>query len=437
MSNTIISQAENFTASLNGTEVLETKGARSSALQYLQQNGLPVKKNEEYKFTFFSDAVDKKFSEAQIGKEVEISKTEVQELFDLPENSQSIVFVNGRLRLDLSDLSKVEETVSFSDFASYQEKHPGKVEGQLGKYADVQKDAFTAWNTVYANNGLVVDVPNKTVLDTPIFLLHVTDTRDGAASIGFPRTLINVGTSCQVELLSFYRTIGEGNSLVNEVNEIVLGENTKVTFNKVQDDVNHAYAIGETKVYQPSNSVFTSNTITVSGAVLRNNLNIDVDGQGSEANMNGLYLTKGTTHVDNHTTVDHIQPNSNSNELYKGIMDEKSRGVFNGKIYVRSEAQKTNAFQSNNNILLSDQAIVNTKPQLEIWADDVKCSHGCTTGQMDEEAVFYLRARGIGEADARALILKAFASDVIEKVENEWLSEYLDKIIVDRLAISQ
>lgn len=435
MSNTIISQAESFAASLNGTEVLETKGRRSSALENLKQNGLPVKKSEEYKFTFFTDAVEKKFSSAKLGPSSTISKEEVYQLFQLPSGAQTVVFVNGHLRLDLSTLEEAMGSLNFHDFSSYQQAHPGKLEDQFGKYADANKDAFTAWNTIYANEGLVVEVPKNRVSKVPVFLLHVTDTRNESSVIGFPRALYSIGNNCEVEFLSMYRTLGEGNSLINEVNEIILGENTQVTFNRIQDDVDHAYAIGETKVYQPSNSTFTGTTVTVSGAIIRNNLNIDIDGQGSEANMYGLYLTKGSTHVDNHTTVDHIQPNSNSNELYKGIMDGKSHGVFNGKIYVRSEAQKTNAFQSNNNILLSDQAVINTKPQLEIWADDVKCSHGCTTGQMDEEAVFYLRARGIGEAHARALILKAFASDIVKKVSNEWLAEYLENIIVERLAI--
>ena len=238
----------------------------------------------------------------------------------------------------------------------------------------------------------------------------------------------------KVSVLAFLE-LWEHKTLKNQVDEIILGENAQGSLYKIQDDCETSYAVGETKVYQPNNSRFSAITITLNGAVIRNNLNIDVDGEGCEANMYGLYLTKGKTHVDNQTEVDHIKPNSYSNELYKGIMDENSKGVFNGKIYVRREAQKTNAFQSNNNVLLSDTATVNTKPQLEIWADDVKCSHGCTIGQLDEEAVFYLRSRGIEEDSARAMILRAFAREVLEKIEYQGLKEYVENEITKRLSL--
>jgi len=186
-------------------------------------------------------------------------------------------------------------------------------------------------------------------------------------------------------------------------------------------------------VYQPDKSTFSMFTYTFSGKMVRNNLNIIVDGEGCESNMYGLYLINGNTHVDNHTVVDHKKPNSVSNESYKGIMDDESRGVFNGKIYVRQLAQKTNAFQSNNNILLSDNATINAKPQLEIWADDVKCSHGCTTGQIDDEQVFYLRSRGIDKDRAIGILLQAFVIDIFDKTPLQELRGYLEKVVIERL----
>lgn len=432
--NILIEKAEQFSGSLNGSGLSETSSVRSKGIQQLKQDGFPKKKNEEYKFTHFSGILEKKFSDAEIKLDSTVSAEDVNKMFQFPENVHQIVVVNGLLRPDLSNLSSISEGLNICDFKSFASSHPGKLEKFIGQHADASKDAFTAWNSAYTNNGLVLEVGKNVVVDRPIFILYITDTRGEQNVVTFPRLLVMAASNSQVEFNSFYRTIGDNDGMINEVREVILNENAHVKMNRVQDD-ERAYSIGETKVYQPSNSTFTSNVITVSGSIIRNNLNIDVDGQGAEANMYGLYLTKGTTHVDNHTTVDHIQPNSVSNELYKGIMDGKSKGVFNGKIYVRSEAQKTNAFQSNNNILLSDQATINTKPQLEIWADDVKCSHGCTTGQMDEEAIFYLRTRGIQESDARALILKAFASDIVEKIDNEWLREYLDQIIIERLTI--
>jgi Fe-S cluster assembly protein SufD len=191
--------------------------------------------------------------------------------------------------------------------------------------------------------------------------------------------------------------------------------------------------VANTTIHQHRASRADTYTFTLNGQLIRNNLNIIIDGEGCESHFFGLYLTEGDTLVDNHTTVDHKKPNSFSNELYKGLMDGKSKGVFNGKIYVRPHAQKTNAFQSNRNLLLSDDATVNTKPQLEIWADDVKCSHGCTTGQLDEEALFYLQSRGIPKATAKAMLLYAFAAEVMETIQNEQLKNYIDSIVSERL----
>jgi Fe-S cluster assembly protein SufD len=191
--------------------------------------------------------------------------------------------------------------------------------------------------------------------------------------------------------------------------------------------------VSNTTIHQHRASRADTYTFTLNGKMIRNNLNIIIDGEGCESHFFGLYLTEGDTLVDNHTTVDHKKPNSFSNELYKGLMDGKSKGVFNGKIYVRPHAQKTNAFQSNRNLLLSDDATVNTKPQLEIWADDVKCSHGCTTGQLDEEALFYLQSRGIPKATAKAMLLYAFAAEVMETIQNEQLKNYIDSIVSERL----
>ncbi|HEY0741827.1 MAG TPA: SufD family Fe-S cluster assembly protein, partial [Chryseosolibacter sp.] len=188
-----------------------------------------------------------------------------------------------------------------------------------------------------------------------------------------------------------------------------------------------------TQIYQKNSSRVNTYTFTLNGKFYRNNLNLILDGEGIESHMYGLYLLNGDTLADNHTVVDHMKPNSFSNELYKGILDDSSKGVFNGKIYVRPQAQKTNAYQNNRNVLLTDSASINTKPQLEIWADDVKCSHGCTTGQIDEEALFYLQSRGINKDTARAMMLYAFAGDVVDHVPNEKMKEYIDALISDRL----
>jgi len=230
---------------------------------------------------------------------------------------------------------------------------------------------------------------------------------------------------------SFVNLQGE-ESFTNNVSEFFLNPNSQVEYNKIQNKVGESYQISTEQVYQRKDSNYTINTITLDGTLVRNNLNIDVDAEGCETNLNGIYLGKKQNHIDNHTVVDHLKPNCNSNEVYKGILDDNSVGVFNGKVFVRPDAQKTNAFQQNNNILLTDDAVINSKPELEIYADDVKCSHGSTTGQLDDEAIFYLQARGVGKRSAINMMITAFAKDALERVSITPLKEYIENKIEDR-----
>ena len=223
-------------------------------------------------------------------------------------------------------------------------------------------------------------------------------------------------------------------NFINSVSEIVVGENAQLEYNKFQDKEEENYSISTEYVYQKANSHFTINTATFHGALVRNNLTIEIDAENCETNLSGLYLGKNTDHIDNHTIVDHKKPHCNSNEVYRGVLDDNATGVFNGKVFVRQHAQKTNAFQKNNNILLSDNAVVNSKPELEIYADDVKCSHGSTTGQIDEEAVFYLQSRGVSRKSAINLMINAFAKDTLEKISIEALHDYINSKIEERFA---
>jgi len=248
-----------------------------------------------------------------------------------------------------------------------------------------------------------------------------------------PRNLIILEDNAQATIVESFHTIGTNDSFTNCFTEVVLNKDAHLDYYKIQNDSDKSYHVGTTQIYHVKKSYSSSTTITLSGAIVRNNLNIELGDEYCEAYLNGLYLEQGNMHVDNHTLVDHAKPNCYTNELYKGVLDDKSSGVFNGKIYVKLDAQKTNAFQSNKNILLSPNASMNTKPQLEILADDVKCSHGCTIGQMDDNALFFLRSRGIGESNAKALLTYAFASDVIDKVKLEPLRIHLNGLIAQRL----
>jgi Fe-S cluster assembly protein SufD len=222
------------------------------------------------------------------------------------------------------------------------------------------------------------------------------------------------------------------NTFTNHITEIFISKNANLTIDKLQYEGETSSQIMTEQVEQSDDSTFTINTATLNGLLVRNNLNIAVNGQNCETNLNGVYLLNGNQHVDNHTIVDHLKPNCNSNELYKGVIDGKATAVFNGKVFVRKDAQKINAFQSNGNVLLTDDATVNSKPELEIYADDVKCSHGSTTGQLDEEAVFYLRARGLSETAARQLMVGAFVGEVFEKFENESVTKSIQTILSER-----
>jgi Fe-S cluster assembly protein SufD len=250
--------------------------------------------------------------------------------------------------------------------------------------------------------------------------------------ISVNRNLIVVGKSSELTVLEKFDSTGSAN-FSNSVTEAVVAENAGFNLYSIQNDNGPRYQFGLTQIYQSNFSRVNTYTFTLSGKLVRNNLQFVLDGEGIESHMYGLYLLANDTLADNHTVVDHRKPNSFSNEMYKGVMDGSSKGVFNGKIYVRPNAQKTNAFQANRNILLTDKATVNTKPQLEIWADDVKCSHGCTTGQLDEEALFYLQARGVSKETAQAMMLYAFAGEVLDNVKHPVIKEYLDNVISERL----
>ena len=301
----------------------------------------------------------------------------------------------------------------------------------------IKTESFIALNTAFTFDGAFIHIPAHTVVEKPIHLLHVSDARN-EATVSYPRNLIVAENNSRVKVIESFHTVQSANhNFINSVTEVVVKENSIVELNKIQNEAAEAFHINHTEASQEKNSTFKINTITLGGGIVRNNLHIVLNGEYCNSQLNGLYLLNGSQLVDNHTLVDHAKPNCYSNELYKGIIDGKAQGVFNGKIFVRKDAQKTNAYQSNKNILLSDDASMNAKPQLEIFADDVKCSHGATTGQLDEDALFYLRSRGIGEENAKALLNVAFAADVIKNISIEALKNNLSVLISTKLKRSE
>ncbi|MBL6449199.1 Fe-S cluster assembly protein SufD [Fulvivirga sp. 29W222] len=417
---------------INGASALPVHQIRKEAISAFQKLGVPTTKNEEYKFTDLNKSLRKNFDFTSPSLSGKVNKETINKYF-LPEiEANKLVFINGVYSAEYSSIMSPEDQLSVKDFGTASKENEEQLQSYFAKYADYQSDAFIALNTAFAEHGSFIHIPENKVVDKPIALYFFNDAQTEKC-YNQPRNLFVVGKNSQAKFIEVFNTIGDFSSFTNIVSEIVVNENAHVDYYKIQNNKDTAFHVGTTQVWQARSSHFSAYTFTLDGAMIRNNLNIASDGEGCETHMYGLYLLHGKTHVDNHTVVDHIKPNSFSNELYKGIMEDQSHGVFNGKVYVRQAAQKTNAFQSNKNILLSDTATINSKPQLEIWADDVKCSHGCTTGQLDEEAMFYLQSRGISKERARVLLLYAFATDVLENIKLEPLKNHLENIISERL----
>lgn len=404
------------------------KPLREKALDQLQSMGLPHPKHEEYKFTNLTKALEKhiNFELNTVAKEV--SKADVESLRIKDLDAHYLVFINGEFNSEFSDQFNTEG-LNISTLANPNDAAKQLLEANYDRLDIAEEDSFMAMNGALATDGAIIEVAKSQVIERPIFLQFINTKSSDVQT----KSLIKLGENAQATFIEKVDTLEAEPSFSNHVVEIEVAQAANGKYYKLENDKPTSYHISGINVAQGKDSRFTTNTIALNGAMVRNNLNIRLEDEGCEAYMNGLYLLSGKTHVDNHTAVDHTKPNAYSNELYKGIMDDQSKGVFNGKIFVRQDAQQTNAFQSNKNILLTDDATVNTKPQLEIWADDVQCSHGCTTGQLDEDALFYLMARGIKRDSAMAMLLHAFASDVIDNLELEPLQAYIEEIISSRL----
>ncbi len=414
---------------LNGAAKSAIHVTRQKALQTFNQLGFPTTKHEEWKYSNVRGLVNQTY---EFQADSSLTAEDLAQL-SIPNLEGNILyFINGVYNEALSSIVSPASELVLLPLAEAIKQYPAVVEKHFNQYTDQHENAFTALNTAFSFDGVFIYVPAKKVVEKPIILRFITDARQANVAAQ-PRNLIVVEKRAEVQIAEAYRSIGEHSTFTNAVTEIYVAEEANVDYYKVQNESDQAYHIGSTAVYQEGRSVFTANTVTANGGFVRNNLQIKIDGEFAEANMFGLYIPNAKQHIDNHTAVDHAKPNANSNELYKGILKDKSTGVFNGKIFVRQDAQKTNAFQSCKNVLVSDEASMNTKPQLEIWADDVKCSHGTTTGQLNHDALFYMQARGISKDAAKALLMLAFAQEVIDKMRIPSIKEYLEGLIIEKI----
>lgn len=401
---------------------------RKDALEYFTTFGFPNKKMEDWRFTNIRPIITNDFDfNNEKPKKIVLKNFLISNL-----KANILVFINGEYSEENSKIISANKNLFIGNLKNAFKTEKDFVEKYFAKYANYKTDGFTALNTSFATDGAYIHIPANCEIKEPVMILNILDSVKSKV-IGQPRNLIIAGKNSKAYIIEEYYSIGKNDSFSNVVTEIYMDENSNIQYYKIQNEELNSYHVGTTQVFQEKNSIFDSVTISWGGSVIRNNLNSYLNGENIECNFRGLYYITGKQHVDNHTLVDHATPNCNSNEFYKGIIDNEADGVFNGKIMVRKDAQKTNAYQMNKNILLSNDAVINSKPQLEIYADDVKCSHGATTGQIDKEQIFYLKARGIGEKEGRKLLLYAFANEIIEDIQIEELKLYLEEKLSKKL----
>ncbi len=418
-----------FENSLNGGASAPIHEIRKDAISNFSKLEFPTTRNEEWKYTSIAPLLKHTFVPAEKITPEDASVIR-QFLFNELEHSL-LVFVNGFYSEELSDIKDLPDGVVAGSIADAIEDHSEIVQKHFSKYADYREQIFTALSTAYTKDGAFVYIPDGKIIEHPIHILYLS-IAGNEKILSQPRNLFVAGKNSQASIIEHYASLDEGIYFTNAVTEIFADENAVLNHIKLQDENKNAFHIARMEVDQERNSNFSSNMISFGAGLSRNDFNTRFNDAGGECTLNGLFMIGGDQLFDVHTMIDHAKPYCNSHEHYKGILDGNSRGVFNGKVMVRPDAQKTNAFQENNNVILSDRALVNTKPQLEIFADDVKCSHGATIGQIDEDALFYLKSRAIGEKTARGMLIHAFASEVVNSIKVEPIKNYLEEILTNK-----
>jgi Fe-S cluster assembly protein SufD len=403
------------------------RSIRRSAMARFSELGFPTTHEEDWRFTNVAPIAETSFRLAEDGH-VSPTVRELERFGFLDLAGIRLVFVNGRYEPGLSRLQPLPEGVKVGSLVHELTTDPGTLEQHLGRYADYQHDAFCALNTAFMEDGAFVHIPRRTVLSEPISLLYVSaPTADPA--ITHPRNLIVAGEESQATIVEDYVSLSGDTHFSNVVTEVVVGENSVLSHYRIERESARAFHVSTLRVQQGRSSDVASHSLLLGGALVRNNVHPVLAGDGGDCLINGLFMGTGEQHLDNYMKVEHVGPHCNSRQFYNGILDGRSRGVFHGRIIVHKDAQKTNAKQTNRNLLLSDEAQIDTKPQLEIHADDVKCTHGATIGQIDEDAIFYLRSRGIAEASARTMLLSAFARESLGRVKNESIRKHLKGLV--------
>jgi Fe-S cluster assembly protein SufD len=415
-------------ATFDSSEWLEP--LRRTAMERFTLAGFPSARDEEWRFTPVTPLTQKTWNPVTASPRV--TRAQLQPFIFGHAEWTTLVFVNGIYAPSLSSLGVLEKGVRVGNLAAALTTDRSVLQAHLARYATIETSPFTALSTAFLREGGFVHVPPDTTVTQPVHLVFVSTAESG--SVMHPRNLVIVDRGSKASVIESYVTLSDGSAYwTNAVTEVVTGANSWLEHTRIQRESEQAFHIGATHVNQHRDSHYRSFSMAMGAALARHNLHVRLDAENVETLLYGLYLARGDQLVDNHTVIFHDHPNCRSWEVYKGILDGRARGVFNGKVFVRPEAQKTDAKQTNRNLLLSDTAKVNTKPQLEIFADDVKCTHGATVGRLDEHALFYARSRGLAAADAQRLLTYAFAAEVIEEVTLEPVRSELERLLRDRL----
>ncbi len=405
---------------------------RTEAFHNFEKLGFPTKKLEAWKYTSLNAVLKKDYSIFP-NKENTIEFADVKKYFIHDIDSYKVIFIDGKYSSFLSDTTHDGKDICLMSSALSKPKYKAIIENYFNKVA--KQDNLTSLNTAFTNEGAYIHIPKNVEVDKPVQIINFT-TGSEAATLVQPRNLVVVEENAHVQIIERHQSLTSNPVLSNVVTEVFAAKNATVDIYKIQNDKIEASLVDNTYIEQKSNSVVSVHTFSFGGNITRNNLNFYQKGEHIDSILKGITIIEGKQHVDHHTLVHHIEPNCESHQDYKGIFDARSTGVFNGKVIVEKEAQKTNAYQQNNNVLISDKATINAKPQLEIFADDVKCSHGCTIGQLDDDALFYMQQRGIPAKEGKALLMYAFANTVLESVRIPEVKSRINKLIANKLGVN-
>ncbi len=424
---------KSFEEKLNGESKTFLHDLRKNALEQLAYTDFPSTREEEWKYTNVSPILKQNFIPAvNLGvKKSAISKDELKKYLFSGFDFYLMTFINGIYAEELSDLQELPKGVVVDSLRLLMKTNPELVNGRISKFVKAE-NAFNLLNRAYSTDGAIIIVKDGVVVEKPIQILYLTGDNESPV-LSVPHNMIIAGKNSQVGVLGVYASSGSKTHFTNSITEVFADESAIVDLYKIQNENGKSYHYEKVEAYQLKKSIFNHYNFAFGAEIVRNDINSTLDDENIETHYYGIYLANDKQLVDNHTFVDHAKPNCMSNELYKGILDDDALGVFNGKIIVRKDAQKTNAYQQNKTVLLSNRAKVNTKPQLEIFADDVKCTHGATVGHLDDTAYFYIRTRGIPSELAKSMLIRAFANDVVEVVKIEPLREQLNHLIFEHL----